>query len=245
MFTAGIQHDLTEVFNNLTKRAAAFGNDDYTSNLCFQEETLGDFMQLMKVITMCSVLTTSTNYQQTEYLGRILNFLTREASRRARTRRTCVVYMSILYVSRFRGTDWAPVKQRSPHLSAAFEDLVDILNGLEMKIFNFAIKGSVYRRQCEEFVKEVLGASCEGTSDNSQHPRHEHAGRSNAIIVDFSKTQDGPNADYPKQYIPLATPDPVHITLTPGSSGVKIKRYAVQVQKHPVNYSDPFVKIAE
>ncbi|KAF5327240.1 hypothetical protein D9619_004761 [Psilocybe cf. subviscida] len=235
----GIQQDLAEVFDNLVKRAAAFGNDDYSSNLCFQE-VLGDFMQLVKVVMMCGVLSASTNHQQMDYIGRILDSLARSASKRARTRRTCVVYLSMLFVSRFSRVDWAPIKQRSPRLAVAFEDLVDILNGLGMTDFSFSLKGSVYRRQCEGFVKEV-----QGPLGSSQQVRQEHRGGCSGIIVNFSTAQDGPGTDYHK-HITLAVPDPVRLRLTPGNPGVKIKRYsAIPGQNHPVNYCDTFVEIPE
>lgn len=232
------------MFDNLVKRAAAFGNDDYSSSLCFQEEVLGDFMQLVKVVMMCGVSSASTNHQQMDYIGRILDSLARSASKRARTRRTCVVYLSMLFVSRFSRVDWAPIKQRSPRLAVAFEDLVDILNGLGMTDFSFSLKGSVYRRQCEGFVKEVLGV-CQGPSGSFQQDHQEHGGGCSSIIVNFSTARDVPGTDYHK-HITVAAPDPVHLKLTPETSGVKMKRYfAIPAQYHPVNYRDTAAKISE
>ncbi|KAF5327241.1 hypothetical protein D9619_004760 [Psilocybe cf. subviscida] len=157
-----IKQDLIHIFDNLMKKSIAVGNEDYETHACFYEETAGDFMQLMQVITM-SILNSSqsaapSDSQYASRLAQILNTLNREVMKRSRTSKRCVVYLSILYVSRFRASDWPTLQRASEELSAAFQDLVESLNTLGLSTFNFALGRTFYQAGCKALVKAVLTA---------------------------------------------------------------------------------------
>ncbi|KAF5319316.1 hypothetical protein D9619_008801 [Psilocybe cf. subviscida] len=158
-----IQEQLIEVFRGLIYKAIALEKEAYSAEFCFQsEQVLGDFMQLMRIITLSVIKLTresSSNRSMAALasLAKLLRILNQQAGKRSRMSGRPTVSLAILYVSRFDANDWPTISRSAPDFSASFKDLVESLEDIGLRTFNFVLHRAFYRKRCEDIVDRILG----------------------------------------------------------------------------------------